>query len=163
MSDGAAVITISSSRANGGGAVDTAGPALAAFAERVGARVVGRELIPDSRGLIAERLRFWCGQEGCRLVLTTGGTGLSPDDVTPEATAAVIDRPAPGIAEAMRLASREHTDKWMLSRGLAGVCGEALIINFPGSARSIDQAGAAIEAALPHALALLGRVSAGRA
>jgi molybdopterin adenylyltransferase len=159
MSDGAAVITISSSRANGGGAVDTAGPALAAFAERVGAKVVGTEVVPDERELIAGRLRWWCDEGGCELVLTTGGTGLSPDDVTPEATLAVIDREAPGIAEAMRAASKEHTDKWMLSRGVAGTRGRTLIVNFPGNPPAIEQAGEAIAAALPHALALLVRRS----
>jgi molybdopterin adenylyltransferase len=94
-------------------------------------------------------------------VLTTGGTGLSPDDVTPEATRAAIDREAPGIAEAMRAASREHTDKWMLSRGVAGTRGRTLIVNFPGNPPSIEQAGAAIAHALPHALALLARDDAG--
>ena len=79
------------------------------FAERLGAEVVGAEVIPDERELIAERLRYWCDEGGCELVLTTGGTGFAPDDVTPEATRDVIEREAPGIAEAMRAASREHT------------------------------------------------------
>jgi molybdenum cofactor synthesis domain-containing protein len=152
----AAVITVSTTRSRGGGR-DESGPALAAFAERLGAEVVGTEVIPDERELIEGRLRFWCDQGGCELVLTTGGTGLSPDDVTPEATSAVIERPAPGIGEAMRLASRDHTDKWMLSRGVAGARGRTLIVNFPGNPPAIEQAGAAIEAALPHALALLAR------
>ena len=152
----AAVITISTTRSRGTGQ-DESGPALAAFAERLGAQVVGTEVIPDERELIEGRLRFWCDEGGCELVLTTGGTGLSPDDVTPEATSAVIERPAPGIGEAMRLASREHTDKWMLSRGVAGARGRTLIVNFPGNPPAIEQAGAAIEAALPHALGLLAR------
>ena len=153
---GAAILTISTTRARGNGE-DQSGPALAAFAQRIGAAVVGTEVVPDERELIAGRLRWWCDQGGCELVLTTGGTGLSPDDVTPEATRDVIEREAPGIAEAMRAASREHTDKWMLSRGVAGTRGRALIVNFPGNPPAIDQAGAAIEAALPHALALLSR------
>jgi molybdopterin adenylyltransferase len=152
----AAVITISTSLANGEGS-DLSGPALVAFAERIGARVVDHETIPDDRELIEGRLRFWSDHGGCELVLTTGGTGLSPDDVTPEATRAAIDREAPGIAEAMRAASREHTSKWMLSRGVAGTRERTLIVNFPGNPPSIEQAGAAIADALPHALSLLTR------
>jgi molybdenum cofactor synthesis domain-containing protein len=87
--------------------------------------------------------------------MTSGGTGLSPSDLTPEATRAVIDREAPGIAEAMRAASRPHTPYWMLSRALAGARGATLIINFPGSPASIEQGGEALREALPHALALL--------
>jgi molybdenum cofactor synthesis domain-containing protein len=153
---GAAILTVSTTRARGEGE-DESGPALAAFAERIGVTVVGTEVVPDERELISGRLRWWCDEGGCELVLTTGGTGLSPDDVTPEATREVIEREAPGIAEAMRAASREHTDKWMLSRGVAGTRGRTLIVNFPGNPPAIEQAGAAIEAALPHALALLAR------
>jgi molybdopterin adenylyltransferase len=156
----AAVITVSSSLARGEGE-DESGPALVAFAERIGARVVDHETVPDERELIEGRLRYWSDHGGCELVLTTGGTGLSPDDVTPEATRAAIEREAPGIAEAMRAASREHTDKWMLSRGVAGTRGRTLIVNFPGNPPSIEQAGAAIADALPHALALLARAEAG--
>ena len=88
-------------------------------------------------------------------MLTTGGTGFAPTDVTPEATRAVIEREAPGIPEAMRGASREHTRHWLLSRGVAGIRGRTLIVNFPGNPRSIDEAGEAIADALPHALDLL--------
>jgi molybdenum cofactor synthesis domain-containing protein len=151
---GAAVLTISTSRARGEG-TDEGGPALAAYAERVGAKVIGTEVIPDERELIAGRLRFWADEGGCELILTTGGTGFSIDDVTPEATRDVIDREAPGIGEAMRLASREHTEMWMTSRGIAGTRGRALIVNFPGNPPAIEQAGAAIEQALPHVLSLL--------
>ena len=113
---GAAVLTISTSRARGEGE-DESGPALAEFAESVGATVIGTEVIPDERELIEGRLRWWCDEGGCELVLTTGGTGFSLDDVTPEATREVIDREAPGIGEAMRAASRDHTPMWMASRG----------------------------------------------
>jgi molybdenum cofactor synthesis domain-containing protein len=155
----AAVITVSSSRARGGGE-DRSGPALAAYAARLGAEVVGTEVIPDERELIEGRLRWWCDERGCELVLTTGGTGFAPDDVTPEATRAVIDREAPGIAEAMRAVSREHTPLWMVSRGICGTRGRSLIVNFPGSPKSIDEAGSAIAEAIPHALRLLaGRSS----
>lgn len=151
---GAAVLTISTSRSRGE-APDEGGAALAAFAERLGARVVGTEVIADERELIAGRLRWWSDEGGCELVLTTGGTGFSPDDVTPEATRAVIDREAPGIAEAMRAASREHTRLWMVSRGVAGTRGRTLIVNFPGNPPAIEQAGAGIAEAIPHAVALL--------
>ncbi|MEZ5075092.1 MAG: MogA/MoaB family molybdenum cofactor biosynthesis protein [Solirubrobacterales bacterium] len=151
----AAVLTISSSRARGGEAEDTSGAELAAFAAGIGAEVVARDLIADDRDLIAEHLRYLCDEVGCELLLTTGGTGFAPDDVTPEATAAVADRLAPGIAEAMRLASREHTAHWMLSRNVAAIRGHTLIVNFPGSPKAIAEAGGAIAPALPHALSLL--------
>ena len=111
-----AVITVSTSRARGEGE-DKGGPALAAYAERLGAKVVGTEVIPDERELIAERLRYWCDEGGCELVLTTGGTGFSPDDVTPEATRDVIEREAPGMprGDARRLA-RAHRDVDDLAR-----------------------------------------------
>jgi molybdenum cofactor synthesis domain-containing protein len=104
---------------------------------------------------IEDRLRHWSDEEPCDLVLTSGGTGLSPSDVTPEATKAVLEREAPGIAEAMRAASREHTAHWMLSRAVAGTRGRTLIVNFPGSPRSIRQVADTLAPALPHALALL--------
>jgi molybdopterin adenylyltransferase len=150
----AALLTISTSRANGDG-FDESGARLLAFAEALGAEVEGPEVVPDDRPLIEERLCHWADERGCDLVLTSGGTGFSPSDVTPEATRAAIEREAPGIAEAMRLASRPHTHHWLLSRGVAGIRGRTLIVNFPGSPASIEQAGAAIAAALPHALDLI--------
>jgi molybdenum cofactor synthesis domain-containing protein len=151
----AAVLTISTSRAAGSGEPDAGGPALAEWARSIGAEPVIAELIPDDREVIAERLRHLADEVGVALILTTGGTGFAPADVTPEATRDVIDREAPGVAEAMRAVSREHTPKWMLSRGVAGCRGRTLIVNFPGSPRSIGESGSAIAGALPHALALL--------
>lgn len=150
----AAVITVSTSKAAGKGE-DESGPALAGLAERIGAEVAATEVVGDERTLIASRLRHWCDDETVDLVLTTGGTGLAPSDVTPEATRDVIEREVPGIAEAMRLASREHTRHWMLSRAVAGTRGRTLIVNLPGNPKAIDEAGGAVAAALPHALALL--------
>ncbi len=149
----AALITVSTSKAAGEGE-DEGGAALAQFAEALGAEIAEREVIPDDQAQIEERLRDFT-DEGCDLILTTGGTGMAPTDVTPEATRAVIDREAPGIPEAMRAASREHTKHWMLSRAVAGIRGQTLIVNFPGSPRSIAEAGDAIADALPHALALI--------
>jgi molybdenum cofactor synthesis domain-containing protein len=150
----AAIVTVSTSKSRGEGE-DESGARLAAFAEAVGAEIAGRDLIPDQRDLIEERLRHWSDVEHCELVLTTGGTGFAPSDVTPEATRAVLEREAPGLAEAMREASRAHTRNWMLSRAVAGIRGSTLIVNFPGSPRSIAQAGEAIADALPHAVALI--------
>jgi molybdopterin adenylyltransferase len=150
----AAIVTVSSSRARGG-PPDEGGEALAGFARGIGAEVAATEIVPDDQGKIEWALRHYSDTEHCDLILTTGGTGFSPDDVTPEATRAVIEREAPGIPEALRAASREHTRNWMLSRGVAGIRGRTLIVNFPGSPKSIGEAGEAIGAALPHAVALL--------
>jgi molybdenum cofactor synthesis domain-containing protein len=150
----AAIVTISSSRAAGRGH-DESGERLAALALRLGGEVAGREVIPDEQRLIEERLRHWADIDRCQLILTSGGTGFGPTDLTPEATRAVIEREAPGIPHAIREASRSHTSNWMLSRAIAGLRGSTLVINFPGSPASVDQAGAAIEDALAHALALI--------
>jgi molybdopterin adenylyltransferase len=150
----AAVITVSTSKSRGEGE-DESGERLAELAAELGAEIAAREVIPDDRQRIEERLRHWADEGRCALVLTTGGTGFAPSDLTPEATRAVIDREAPGIAEAMRLASRDHVRHWMLSRAVAGIRGSTLIVNFPGSPASIPEAGEAIAGSLPHALALL--------
>lgn len=150
----AALVTVSSSRADGGG-TDVSGERLAALAAELGLEVEGREVIADEQATIAARLTYWADEAGVALILTSGGTGFAPDDVTPEATREVLDREAPGIAEAIREASRPHTANWMLSRGVAGIRGRTLIVNFPGSPRSIDQTAAVLAPALPHALALL--------
>ena len=149
-----AILTVSTSRAAGAGE-DCSGERLEQFARELGGEIAAREIVSDERATIEERLSAWSDERRCELILTTGGTGVAPRDVTPEATRAAIEREVPGLAEAMRLASREHTRHWMLSRGVAGIRGGTLIVNFPGSPRSIAQAGAAIADALPHALALL--------
>jgi molybdopterin adenylyltransferase len=149
-----AILTISTSRAAGRGR-DESGERLAVLALRLGGAVAGREVIPDEQGLIEQRLRHWADVGRCQLILTSGGTGFGPSDLTPEATRAVIEREAPGIPHAIREASRPHTRNWMLSRATAGLRGSTLIVNFPGSPASVDQAGEAIEEALRHALALI--------
>jgi len=152
--DGAAVLTISSSKAAGRGS-DESGPRLRALAERLGLEVASEQIVTDDRGEIELRLRELCGQRNCALVLTSGGTGVAPSDVTPEATLAVIEREIAGLGEAMRLASREHTPNWMLSRGVAGVRDGTLIVNLPGRPASVEQIGEAIAGPLKHALALI--------
>jgi molybdenum cofactor synthesis domain-containing protein len=150
----AAILTVSDSRSRGEGE-DESGARLAEYAAAIGAEVAARETLPDERRTIEERLRHWADEGAVDLILTTGGTGFAPRDVTPEATRAVIEREAPGIAEAMRLASREHVALWMVSRGVAGTRGKTLIVNFPGAPKSIPEAGEAVREALPHAVRLL--------
>ncbi len=150
----AALLTVSTSRANGDGE-DESGARLAEFAVGLGLEIAAQEVVPDGQRTVEARLAYFCDELGADLVLTSGGTGLSPDDVTPEATRAVIERDAPGIAEAMRAASRPHSAHWMLSRAIAGTRGSTLIVNFPGSPKSILECGEAIGPAIPHALGLL--------
>ena len=149
-----AILTVSTSRAASGGP-DESGECLEQFAREIGGEIATREIVSDDRSVIEQRLRTFSDVEACHLVLTTGGTGVAPRDLTPEATRAVIEREVPGLAEAMREASRAHTKHWMLSRGIAGIRGATLIVNFPGNPRSIAQTAAAIVDALPHALALI--------
>jgi molybdopterin adenylyltransferase len=133
---------------------DRSGPALAARAEEAGCEVVAMEVVPDDYGLIEDRLHHYV-DEGADLILTTGGTGFTPDDITPEATRAVIARDAPGIAEAMRAVSLAHTPMAILSRGVAGIAENTLIVNFPGSPKAVEQCFGVLEPVLPHAVRTL--------
>lgn len=150
----AAVVTVSSSRARDGGS-DESGDALVALVSEMEGTLAGRDLVADDRGEIESCLRRWTDGGACDLILTTGGTGFAASDVTPEATEAVIERRAPGIAEAMRAASAEHTHHWMLSRAIAGIRGGTLIVNFPGNPKAIAETAGALRPALPHAVSLL--------
>lgn len=150
----AAIITISTSKAAGEGE-DKCTPALREFVAALGGEVVGAELIPDDREQIEQRLRHWSEPGRADVIFTSGGTGLAPSDVTPEATLSVVEREAPGIAEALRLAAKDHTKYWMMSRGVAGVRGRTLIVNFPGNPKSIAECGAPLVDTLEHAMALL--------
>jgi molybdopterin adenylyltransferase len=133
---------------------DESGPLLARLADAAGADVTAMEVVPDDLALIEDRLHHYVDDD-VRLILTTGGTGLTLDDVTPEATGLVIQRPAPGIAEALRAESMRHTPMGMLSRGLAGVCNRTLIVNFPGSPKAIGQLFGVLAPVLQHAAATL--------
>jgi len=152
-----AIITISTAGARGE-RDDLSGQALAELASAAGAQVVARELVSDDRAQIEDALRRHVSPEAqTALILTTGGTGLTPDDVTPEATRAVIERDVPGVAEAMRTESLKYTPMGMLSRGVCGIAGRTLIVNFPGSPKAIQQLFGVIEPVLRHAEALLSR------
>ena len=137
-------------------AEDLSGPLLAHLAEDAGAEIVAMEVVPDDFALIEDRLHHYVDQ-GVTFVFTTGGTGLTIDDITPEATGAVIAREAPGIAEAMRAVSTQHTPMGMLSRGVAGVAGQTLIVNFPGSPKAIQELFPVIAPVLSHAAETLVR------
>ncbi|MEA2360943.1 MAG: hypothetical protein QOD71_88 [Thermoleophilaceae bacterium] len=151
----AAVLTVSSSLAGGQGE-DVSGPRLAELCAAAGLEVV-RETVSDDRDAIAGVLTRLADQEQVRFVFTTGGTGLTVDDVTPEATRDVIDREAPGYAEAIRADSRDHTPLGLLTRGVSGVRGRTLIVNFPGNPKAIDQSWPIVAPTLEHAAATLER------
>ena len=148
-----AVLTVSTSVSRRE-AEDLSGPRLAAAAEAAGCDVVAMEVVPDDYGLIEDRLHHFVDAH-CDLVFTTGGTGLTPDDVTPEATRAVIERDAPGFAEAMRAEGARHTPLGILTRGVSGVAGQTLIVNFPGSPKSIDQLFGVLAPTLGHVVQTL--------
>jgi molybdenum cofactor synthesis domain-containing protein len=151
----AAVLTVSSSLARGVGE-DVSGPRLADLCKAAGLDV-SHETVADDRGAIAGVLKRLADQEQVRFVFTTGGTGLTVDDVTPEATRDVIDREAPGYAEAIRADSRDHTPLGLLTRGVSGVRGRTLIVNFPGNPKAIDQCWPIVAPTLEHAAETLER------
>jgi molybdopterin adenylyltransferase len=155
VSSRAAVLTISTTLAQGGGE-DVSGPALVRLCEAAGLEV-RHEVVSDDHESIVAALTRLADDDGVRFVFTTGGTGLTADDVTPEATRAVIEREAPGYSEAIRADSREHTPLGLLSRGVSGVRGRTLIVNLPGNPKAIEQSWPIVEPTLEHAAKLLER------
>jgi len=151
----AAVLTISTTIAGGGGE-DISGPALVELCREAGLETVHETVGDDRHSISAAMTRLADGGE-VRFIFTTGGTGLTADDVTPEATLDVIDREAPGFAETIRAESRRHTPLGILTRGVSGTRGRTLIVNFPGSPNGVRQSWPVVEPTLQHAARTLER------
>jgi molybdenum cofactor synthesis domain-containing protein len=149
-----AILTISD-RSSKGEREDSSGPTIREMIKDLPAEVIHYEIIPDEKEQIAKALIKCADELGADLILTTGGTGLSPRDVTPEATLGVIQREVPGFSEAMRAESLKKTPHAMISRALVGIRGSSLIVNLPGSPKSVKENLAVILPALPHALSKL--------
>ena len=149
-----AVLTVSD-RSSRGEREDQSGPALVALIEQQGWNVVRQSILPDDLSMLRETLANWANREDVDVILTTGGTGFAPRDVTPEATRAIIEREAPGLAEAMRIASASKSPHAMLSRAVAGIRRKVLIINLPGSPKAAVENLQVVIPALEHAVSLL--------
>ncbi|MDQ3817453.1 MAG: MogA/MoaB family molybdenum cofactor biosynthesis protein [Acidobacteriota bacterium] len=150
----AVVITVSD-RCARGEQRDESGAVLVELLKEIGARVVATEILPDDLEPLAEKLRDYADRRDVNLILTTGGTGFSPRDTTPEATRKVIEREAPGLAEAMRMETLKQTPLAMVSRGVCGIRAAALIINLPGSPKGVRESFTVIKPVLTHAVSLL--------
>ena len=149
-----AILTISDAGSRGERA-DTSGDAIAAWAASREITVVARELVPDELPAIQANLRSWADADVADLVLTTGGTGLTPRDITPEATRPLLEKDAPGLAEAMRMSVYPRFPRAALSRGVAGVRGHTLSINLPGSLGGVQDGLAVLDPLLTHAVELV--------
>lgn len=149
-----AILTVSD-RSSRGERPDLSGPALVQSVTDHGWLVVETGIVPDGIDPVKQQIIAWCDTSGVDVILTTGGTGFAPRDVTPEATLAVTERPAPGLAEAMRAYSLSVTPHAMLSRAAAGIRGNTLIVNLPGSPKAAVENLQVIAGILPHAVQLL--------
>ena len=148
------VLTISD-KGSQGQRQDISGPVIRERLSAINCTVDKYEIVPDERGEIMAVLTRWADEGGMDVILTTGGTGLSQRDVTPEATRAVIDKDVPGFGEAMRMKSLEKTPMAVLSRAMAGIRGKCLIINLPGSPKAVDECLEVILPAMPHAVEII--------
>ena len=148
------VITVSD-RCARGETEDESGPLLVRLLREMGAQVVAAVIVPDDLEPLRDKLCAFADETSVNLVVTTGGTGFSPRDNTPEATRAAIEREAPGLAEAMRMETLKQTPLAMLSRGVCGIRSGALIVNLPGSPKGVRESFAVIKNVLLHAIALL--------
>lgn len=148
------MLTVSDRRARGEGE-DEGGPLLEKLAASIGGDVVATAIVPDEQPQITDVLKTWCDDGVAELILTTGGTGLGKRDVTPEATLSVIEREAQGIAEAMRANAMKITPFAALSRQICGMRKDALIVNFPGNPKAIEECFEAIRDILPHAVEMM--------
>ena len=150
-----AVLTISDSGSAGERAQDSSGDTVVEIMSAAGFDQVDRSIVPDEPADISDHLRRWCDSAQVDVIITTGGTGLGPRDVTPEATRSVIDIEAPGIAEAMRMETLKNTPFAMLSRGVVGVRNGCLIVNLPGSPKGVQETLEVALASMPHALEMI--------
>jgi molybdopterin adenylyltransferase len=149
-----ALLTVSDS-VIAGSREDTSGRAARDWVSRLGWALTAHDVVPDDAETIKARVASWADGRDADLIVTLGGTGFGPRDVTPEATAGVIERAAPGIAEALRAAGRRSTPFAALSRGLAGLRGSSLIVNLPGSEKAVREGLEVLEVIVPHAVDLL--------
>ncbi|MDQ7787815.1 MAG: MogA/MoaB family molybdenum cofactor biosynthesis protein [Thermodesulfovibrionales bacterium] len=145
----AAVLTLSD-KGSAGERKDASGPLISEILKKIHAEVRYADILPDEKNLIKEKLLHYSAQVD--LIITTGGTGLAPRDVTPDATLEIIEKEVPGIAEAMRFEGLKKTNRAMLSRAVAGVRGKCLIINLPGSPKAVRESLEAIIEVIPHAV-----------
>lgn len=148
------ILTISD-KGSRGERQDKSGEVIREILSSMDVRIVNYDIVPDEKELIVEKLVKWVDEDGLDVVITTGGTGLTPRDVTPEATLSVVDRVVPGFAEAMRAESLKKTPMAVLSRAVAGTRGKCLIINLPGSPKAVRECLEVILPALAHAVETL--------